>query len=145
MVTHVLLCSDWSLVRISIPWDRAHPRSTLLVGTSLSNPKTTYGTSPGNTYTFRRYGEGLCNSIRACVGMRGLYISLSCRATAFVGYHNNSALHCTAVVEVPVSLLLNPDENLYCQKMTQNKLWRDRRERRDSSYISQQLLCHYVS
>ena len=62
MVTHVLLCSDWSLVRISIPWDRAHPRSILPVGTNLSNPKTTYGTSPRNIYTFRRYGEGLCNN-----------------------------------------------------------------------------------
>ena len=74
MVTHVLLCSDWSLVRISIPWDRAHPRSTLLVGPSLSNPKTTYGTSPGSIYTFRRCGKGLCNKfVKGIIGSLCLF------------------------------------------------------------------------
>ena len=61
MVTHVLLCSGWSLVRISIPWDRAHPQTTLFGGPSLSNPKTTYGTGPWSIAMFGRCGKGLCN------------------------------------------------------------------------------------
>ena len=88
MVTHVLLCSGWSLVLVSIPWDRAHPQTTLFGGPSLSNPKTTYGTGPWSM--FGRCGKGLCNKLR---------LDLKCASMGKIKMKNYNFCHQSPVLD----------------------------------------------